>query len=181
MNKGTFFKNLLIIVLCLSMILPLAPVFTVSGSADTVENYETIQDFKDLTLSVIGDSISTYEGVSNNKTYNPLYLSTTEATFGTYYGNPERTDYDQHSQVTQADTWWQQTADTLGMSLLVNNSWSGSFVIKDPALGNNTEYPAAAYKNRCVNLHIGTKKPDVIAVYLGTNDIGNYSTVNVGT
>ena len=63
------------------------------------------------------------------------------------------------------------------MELLVNNAWSGSYLVKDNARGNTTEYPAAGYKNRAVNLHIGSEKPDIIAVHLGTNNIGFASTV----
>ncbi len=181
MEKSTFLRRMLAIVLCLTMVLPYLPDLTVEVSGASIENYGNIKDFSGLNLSVIGDSISTYEGVNNSKTYNPLYLSTAEATFGTYYGDSSRSDYAEYDQVTRADTWWQQTCDTLGMNLLVNNAWSGSFVVKDPAKGNSTEYPAAAYKNRAVNLHNGSTKPDIIAVYLGTNDVGNYSTVDVGS
>ena len=171
-------KQLCSVFLVLVLLIGIAlPCFTLEADAAPIEYYETTKDFEGLKMSVIGDSISTFYGVTNNKTYNPLYLSTTEATFGTYYGDSGRSDYDQFSWVTRADTWWQQTVDTLGMELLVNNAWSGSYLVKDNARGNTTEYPAAGYKNRAVNLHIGSEKPDIIAVYLGTNDIGSASTV----
>ena len=48
----------------------------------------------------------------------------------------------------QQHTWWQQTIDALGMRLLVNNSWSGSAVLK-PRQGAGSE----GYLSRCVNLH----------------------------
>ncbi|MBQ3215333.1 MAG: hypothetical protein IJB11_04355, partial [Oscillospiraceae bacterium] len=171
-------KKLCSIFLMLAMLFGIIlPCCTLQAEAAPIEYYETTKDFQGLKMSIIGDSISTYEGVTNSKTYNPLYMSTTEATFGTYYGDSARSDYDQFSQVKRADTWWQQTIDTLGMELLVNNAWSGSYIVKDNARGNTTEYPAAGYKNRAVNLHNGSKKPDIIAVYLGTNDIGSASTV----
>ena len=172
------FSAILVMALLVGLVLPCLPTYT---HAAIVDNEVAIEGFSGLKLSVIGDSISSYEGVSNNKTYNPLYLSTAEATFGTYYGNTTHSDYDTYAEVTRKDTWWQQVADTLDMQLLVNNSWSGSFIVKDPALGNNTEYGVAAYKDRCVNLHIGENKPDMIAVFLGTNDIGNYTTTKIGS
>ena len=171
-------SGILVFALILGFVLPYMPVHS---GAVIVDNYSAVTDYSGLNLSVIGDSISTYEGVSNNKTYNPLYLTTSEATFGTYYGNTTHSEYSTYADVSRGDTWWQQTADTLGMQLLVNNSWSGSFIVKDPALGNNTEYGVAAYKDRCVNLHIGNKLPDMIAVFLGTNDIGNYTTTKIGS
>ncbi len=171
-------SGILVFVLIVGFVLPYMPV---RSGAVIVDNYSAVTDYSGLKLSVIGDSISTYEGVSNNKTYNPLYLTTSEATFGTYYGNTTHSEYSTYADVSRGDTWWQQTADTLGMELLVNNSWSGSFIVKDPALGNNTEYGVAAYKDRCVNLHIGSQNPDMIAVFLGTNDIGNYTTTKIGS
>ena len=170
-----------------SMILVLAvlaclilPAISLEASASPIEYFDEIKDFSGLQFSLIGDSISTFDGVSNNSTYNPLYSSS--ALFGPYYGDTDRSDYSQFADVTRAETWWQQTVDTLGMNLLVNNAWSASHILKDSGRSNtNDAYPAAGYKNRAVNLHIGSKKPDIIAVYLGTNDIGNYSAGNLGS
>lgn len=58
------------------------------------------------------------------------------------------------------------------MKLLVNNSWSGSCVLNTAA---NT---VGAYIDRCKQLHDNTgsnsgQTPDIIAVYLGTNDMKN--------
>ena len=169
---------MLVLLLCVALVLPYVPI---SASAAKLDNFDTGSDFSGIKMSVIGDSISTYYGVTNSSTYNPLYLSTSEATFGTYYGNTSHGDYAEFSDVKWADTWWQQTVDTLGMDLLVNNAWSGSFTLVDTAQYNTTEYGAAGYKARCVNLHNGTTKPDIITVYLGTNDIAYYATQSVGT
>ena len=178
LKNHRFVSTLLALLLCAAMILPYIPV---QASAAALNNFDTDGDYAGLNLSVIGDSISTYFGVSNTKPYNPLYLSTSEATFGTYYGNTSHGDYGEFGHVKRLDTWWQQTADTLGMNLLVNNAWSGSLVLTDTAQSNTTEYGAAAYKARCVNLHNGSEKPDIIAVYLGTNDIAYYLEIDVGT
>lgn len=178
MHHGTLRKVIVSLVLCAAILLPLVPM-NASGAA--LENVALDGDYKGLKMSVIGDSISTFYGVTNSKTYNPLYLSTSEATFGTYYGNTSHGDYSEFDHITRADTWWQQTVDTLGMDLLVNNAWSGSFILSDNGQSNTTEYPAAAYKTRAVNLHNGSTKPDIIAVYMGTNDVAYYDTRPVGT
>lgn len=115
-------------------------------------------------FSILGDSISTYQNVSHgtaadntNSTirHNDLYYE--EGRWG----------------VTQKDTWWQQAIDRLGMTLLVNNSWSGSCVLK------TWHGTVGAYIDRCVQLHadVGEHRgtdPDLIAVFLGTNDFSYF-------
>ena len=108
-------------------------------------------------VSILGDSISTYTGISDNAAFN-----TTLAGGAIYYTEGRYGVY-------QADTWWQQAIDALGMQLLVNNSWSGSCIW-------NTRYgTVGAYIDRSVQLHNNEGiTPDIIAVYLGTNDFCNY-------
>ena len=109
--------------------------------------------FKGKTISILGDSISTYIGVSNDATVNSTLAG------GAVYYNGVRHD------VYQEDTWWQQTIDQLGMELLVNNSWSGGCIL------NKSNGVQGAYIDRCVQLHnTAGAEPDIIAVYLGTND-----------
>lgn len=95
------------------------------------------------TLSILGDSISTYSG----------YIPEGNAT---YY--PAGTVQD----VT--DTWWKKLVDALGMTINVNNSWSGSRVTT-----TNGE-TSAGCMTRCQSL--GTN-PDVIIVWMGINDFNN--------
>ena len=95
------------------------------------------------TISILGDSISTFSGYipSGNETYYP----TGDVTAVT-------------------DTWWHKLLTALGMTLNVNNSWSGSRV-------TTTDGDASAgCMTRCQNL--GTN-PDVIVVYMGINDFIN--------
>ena len=178
MKKQGLFKSVLVLLLCVALVLPCLPI---NAFAAKLDNFDTGSDFSGVKLSLIGDSISTFYGISNSSTYNPLYLSTSEATFGTYYGNTSHGDYADFADMKWTDTWWKQTVDTLGMDLLVNNAWSGSFTLIDQGQSNTTEYPAAGYKNRAVNLHKGSTKPDIICVYLGTNDIAYYDEYSVGT
>lgn len=112
-------------------------------------------------LSVIGDSISTYEGVSNNATAN-----STIGGNAVFY----------KTQMALNDTWWKQTADNTGMEILVNNSWSSSNVA---VYGDNTLTSKAGCGDRAVNLHDDTNNvnPDVIAAYIGINDCGCLTSV----
>lgn len=102
------------------------------------------------TFSVMGDSISTYQG------YNPV---------GYYAFFPENGDV-----ADVADTWWQQVADDLELTLLVNGSSSGATVVGD---STGTEDPQCG----CNELRTGGLAgsdgacPDRIIVYLGANDM----------
>ncbi|MBE5744044.1 MAG: hypothetical protein E7358_04950 [Clostridiales bacterium] len=102
--------------------------------------------------SVIGDSISTFEGVSNNVEMN--------STIGENRVHYPRQDY---RDIDSADkTWWGRTINSTGMDLCVNNSWSGSRVFNNDG---------AAYQTRCTELHNNQgEQPDVIFVYMGLND-----------
>lgn len=105
-------------------------------------------------MSVLGDSISTYKGVSNNTAYNSTIGSN-----AVHYGTGSFV-----SVVEQKDTYWQQVIDQCGMTLCVNNSWSGGTVT-----GINGTNAAT---NRASQLHNAIdEKPDVIVVYIGINDI----------
>ena len=114
--------------------------------------------FEGKTVSILGDSISTFGGVANNSSYNP----TLGANISFYPTN---------NVTTKTETWWQQVIDTLGMKLCVNNSSGGGRVLSDESFNGTSIRNVAAYKNRCVNLHnsIG-ETPDVILIFLGTND-----------
>lgn len=117
---------------------------------DTPDQPKDDDSYAGKTVSILGDSISTFSGVPNVLNY----------------------VYPNISVKTQTDTWWQQVIDTLGMELLVNNASGGSRALSDEYFngtgirnGNH-----AAYRDRCINLHNGSKKPDVILVFMGTND-----------
>lgn len=96
--------------------------------------------YKGKTLSILGDSISTFSGYipSGNVTYYPT-------------GDVQSVQ----------DTWWKKLADALGMSINVNNSWSASRVTT-----TNGE-ASAGCGVRAESL--GTN-PDVIIIWMGIND-----------
>lgn len=104
-------------------------------------------------FSILGDSISTLEGYS-------------EPRYAAYYDTAHKL---QAKVYLPRDTWWGQVIGALGGQLLVNNAISGSTVCWDrlyeyPSFGCSDERTSALHKD---GIH-----PDVIFVYLGTNDWG---------
>lgn len=99
--------------------------------------------YKGKSLSILGDSISTFSG----------YIPEGNATY-----------YPSGTVTAVTDTWWKKLIDALEMTLNVNNSWSGSRVTT-----TNGE-TSAGCMTRCQSL--GTS-PDVIIVWMGINDFNN--------
>ena len=103
---------------------------------------------KKIRVSILGDSISTYFGFTDFGY--PVYFTEERA----YENGIESVD----------DIWWKQVIDGIGGELCVNNSYSGSLVAKNsPSSGCSQE--------RCVKLS-SDSLPDIILIYLGTNDRG---------
>ena len=123
------------------------------------------------TLSVLGDSISTWGGVSNNTAYN-----TTIGTNNPYYNGGNMTALTALNQ-----TYWGSVMEKYHMSLCVNNSFSSGRLVDDwIATSNGVHIPSAL--TRCTEL--GNKNgitPDVIAIYIGTNDFKTAKTEGVHT
>ncbi len=109
--------------------------------------------YKDKYFSIMGDSISTYEG------YNPEG----HAVFYSYRGAPVTNIFG------WKDTWWGQVIEHFGGRLLVNNSWSGSYVCKPKAC--EIESYGCSDK-RTSSLGADGISPDHIFVFIGTNDRG---------
>ena len=108
-------------------------------------------------LSILGDSISTYKGVSDDTSanstlrYNPYY-----------YKEPFPCE----------KTYWNLSMASLGLKLCVNNSWSGGNL-------SDASNPDAGV-NRVNNLSRddGTD-PDIIIVFMGINDLGRGVNIDV--
>lgn len=119
--------------------------------------------------SVLGDSISTFKG----------YIPTDHEFNGEVYANPHT--YPSRDVTSWDKTWWGQVISKLGMTLGVNDSWSGSRVHNS----YDSDIPASNVgPNVCMAglqriQKLGTNgTPDVIFVYGGTNDA---KFVNTGT
>ena len=146
-----------------------------------------------INISVLGDSITAFENYSNGSA-----ADTTNSTLaggrvwfpmtGRQYdseGNPIEVGT---GEITEAEhIWIYQAAEKLGAEILVNNSWSGSAV-------HFWQYGAPGmYEDRVVQLHDNTgdnsgQEPDIIVVYMGTNDFkytelvnGTYAQLEDGT
>ena len=107
------------------------------------------------TFSILGDSISTYLGYSNNTSYNTAIGGNAVA-----YGP---------SKMHVSQTWWYRLISCDGMRLCVNNSFSGACV------GPSAEPGANTYLDRCLHLDNDTLHcaPDLIFVFMGANDYKN--------
>lgn len=103
-------------------------------------------------FSILGDSISTLAGY-NPKGYKVFF---------------DGESCEKSGVEKMQDTWWGKVIDFFGGELLVNNSWSGSRVTRLP--NNDNLFPSGCSEKRTGGLHINGVKPDVIIVYLGTND-----------
>lgn len=109
--------------------------------------------YKNKTFSILGDSISTFEGFVPNG-YDVFYM----------LYNQERADL-----LDWRDTWWGQVITHFDGTLLKNDSWSGSLV------SDKYDYPrvSCGYTDeRTGNLSLDGQDPDVIFVFIGTNDCG---------
>jgi lysophospholipase L1-like esterase len=105
---------------------------------------------KNKRLSILGDSISTYIGVSNNSIINP-----TIGDNPVFYRPP----------FPRERTYWEIVLDTFGLTLSVNNSWSGGNLSgkDDPTSGVNRAGQLTNAEG---------KEPDLIILFMGINDLG---------
>ena len=116
---------------------------------------EGTSSFAGKTVSILGDSISTF------KNYVP-------EGYACFYPYPT-------ADVSDVNyTWWMRTINKLGMKLLKNNSYSGSCV------SAGTGSSGATNDSRLVELTKGTERPDIILIFMGANDCGS-SNVSLGT
>lgn len=111
-------------------------------------------------VSILGDSYSTYEGFMTPNTNELWYYAKSK---------PEQTDVKDVRQ-----TWWHQVIKENGWRLCVNNSYSGATISYTGYDGN--DYSARSFNTRMGDL--GT--PDIIFIFGATNDswagtpIGDY-------
>lgn len=143
-------------------------------------NAKTLRDvLAGKNFSILGDSISTYIGYSNDA----ANMNDTIGSNAIFYGNS-------NTSITVEDTWWRQTVKDTGMNLLVNNSSSGSKVVGKGNVTGTVQDQGIGIRPQ--NLHDNTganagTKPDIIAVFMGINDLnagytaGSYGAINFDT
>lgn len=126
----------------------------------SVKNYVLYAKWEEATLqnaylSIIGDSISTYEG------YIPK-------------GHLHFPEYSPSGSVNVNQTWWKKTVNDLGCRLGVNNSYSGTCVMSQ--YGAYTSSETLQRLRKC--MRTDNIPPDIIIVFMGMNDclIENVST-----
>lgn len=116
-----------------------------------------------IKISILGDSISTLEGFSNNVVMNDDH--------DCYYPNSE-------NDVTQLDeTWWKEACRQLQGTLLINDAIGGTCVGYYNSTQDNYNHLGSNWcmnnSTRIEDLHgsSSTDYPDVIFVFGGTNDL----------
>ena len=150
-------RNKLIISFLLTLVILLGITLMMAFATEATNSASDQNLFEGKKVSILGASISTYTGISNNPDSNSTIGSN-----ATYYTEGRHGVY-------VNDTWWMQLANDLGLRLLVNNSWSGSSLLYER---NGT---VGAYVDRCVQLHNNDgEEPDIIGIQMGTNDFQYY-------
>ena len=126
-----------------------APIYNITENITLEANYVAgSSDFSGKTVSILGDSISTYKGYVPDG-YSCFYP----------YPTADLGDANQ--------TWWMQVINNLGMKLLKNNSYSGTCVSSGTGQNSTVE------DSRLKELLFGTQAPDIIIIFMGSNDCGS--------
>ena len=109
-----------------------------------------ITSLNGLKVSILGDSISTFYAAGSS--------------VNSYYGQENRYYYPIYSSTikTVDKTWWYQLVQNTSMTLGINNSWSGSC-----AHGSGE---SAGMSDARINTIDDAGMPDIVIIYLGTND-----------
>ena len=129
-----------------------------SSSSQSAQN-QTPRDLSGLKLSILGDSISTFDG----------YIPTDYNIFYPGYGDIS----------TVEKTWWWQVMNATGMELNANASSSNTTITGD-SLDTTGSAPGCSTK-RMIDLTPGDDgpAPDILIVFMGTNDF--LRSVELGT
>ena len=98
-------------------------------------------------ISVLGDSICTFEGY-NAKGYYVYY---------------DKAIKQENGIKSVSDTWWHKVINYLDGQLCVNNSYAGSTV-------TGADFPSASSELRINDLSDTLHKPDIILIAMGFND-----------
>lgn len=119
----------------------------------------TVKEYKGKLISILGDSISTFEG----------YIPKADG-----INLPHRPRYPQDNLLTDVnETWWMKSINELGGVLAVNDSWAGSTVSNHRDINEKDFGPDAAMASLTRIRNLGSNgSPDLIFFFGGTNDAG---------
>lgn len=112
--------------------------------------YSKYDSLDGLKVSILGDSISTF--YKEGSPMNSLYGGTNQFYYPIYSSTIKTVDL----------TWWYQLLENTNLELGVNNSWSGSCAVGTGESAGNSDAR--------INTLDDNGNPDIVLVYLGTND-----------
>ena len=171
-------KKLLSSILILVLLIGLCPIYTFEVAAKADGNKLPLSG---KTISVMGDSISTYTGWSDA---NPITDETCTHRYGEAYYGPAGGDF-HNTDLLVTDTWWHQAATQLGAEILMSNAGNstGLLCASYPANPDWDQYlkEMLAYKSRPNYLGKGGKNPDIIALYIGSNELARAKVSEYGS
>lgn len=143
-------------------------------------------------LSILGDSISTYEGYSNEyETQNKdvkgngqwkwpavghddvgnkqQYFDDKTGIYDNEYNN--KTNFKETLGVpTVSDTWWMSTIEQNDMKLCVNNSYAGGLITDNFTIKRSGQLYDNTFGDEKNPGQEGEVYPDIVAIYMGVND-----------
>ena len=126
-----------------------------------IGDFETLQQLAGQYVSILGDSISTYQGISNVGTAN----TTVEGYSAWYNGNW------QNVLGSSDDTYWGKVISKYNMNLLVNNSCGGNKLTEAGGTGVTAPAGYVRVENLAANTgSLNGMTPDKIFLFMGTND-----------
>lgn len=154
----------------------------VYGDGELIDpNPAPVNPFAGLTLSIMGDSISTYTGWSDA---DPINDESCTFRYGEAYYGPEGGDFHNTDMVVE-DTWWHQAAQELEMEILRVNSGNstGLLIASYPANADWDQYlkEMLAYKTRPNYMGKDGRDPDIIALYIGSNEVARAKVSQFGS
>ncbi len=148
-----------------------------AADGDTIEHHP----LAGRTISILGDSISTYTGWSD---VDPITDESCRFRYGEAYYGPVGGDFHNTDMVVE-DTWWHQSATALGADILMVNSGNstGLLIASYPPNADWDQYlkEMLAYKSRPHYLGKDGRDPDIIALYIGSNEVARASVSQMGS
>lgn len=122
-------------------------------------------------ISILGDSVSTYKGYTDVM---PITDESCTHRYGEAYYGPQGSDCNDTSLKID-DIWWKQSAAQLGADVLMANAGSSTALLYATYSGDADWQlyleEMLAYKSRVNYLGKDGKAPDIICIYMGSNDV----------